>query len=525
VDKGGRTTGPAEQAEVIAFLRDPSSHAGAAVERFETHGNLVFLAGPDAWKIKRAVAFPYLDFSTLERRKVACAREVEVNRGLAPDIYLGCVPITRAGGGSLAFGGGGEVVEWAVHMRRFDQSQLLSNIAAAKAIGPDLARAVADAVLDSHRGAAPDGAAGGAGQVGVLATMLADSLARLKVFDATDVLDFGREARWQLGRTKALLDERARRGCVRRCHGDLHLGNIVLWGGRPLLFDAIEFDEAIATVDTLYDLAFLLMDLDRNGQRPAPNVVLNRYLWRDGDDLSLRGLQALPLFLGCRAGIRAMVTADRAAQEHSDAAERDRERARALLRAALGYLQPAPPRLVAVGGLSGTGKTTLAAALAPELGPAPGAVHLRSDLERKSLFGVEETVRLPAQSYTHEASAQVYAILLRKARLALAAGHAVIVDAVYSAPEERAAIAAVATQLGVPFLGLWLTAASQTLVARVAARRNDASDATSEVVQRQLTQEIGALSPAWRVLGAGGSAEDVHGRAVSALAAGSRHGS
>ena len=124
----------------------------------------------------------------------------------------------------------------------------------------------------------------------------------------------------------------------------------------------------------------------------------------------------------------------------------DRETARAYLRAALGYLEPAPPRLVAVGGLSGTGKTTLAAALAPELGSAPGAVHLRSDLERKSLFGVEETDRLPAQSYTAEASAKVYAIVLRKARLALAAGHSVIADAVYSAPEERSAIEALAAR-------------------------------------------------------------------------------
>jgi predicted kinase len=312
---------------------------------------------------------------------------------------------------------------------------------------------------------------------------------------------------------------------VRRCHGDLHLGNIVLRGGRPLLFDAIEFDEAIATVDTLYDLAFLLMDLDRHGQRPAANVVLNRYLWRDGDDLSLRGLQALPLFLGCRAGIRAMVTAERAAQEQSDAAERDREHARALLRAALGYLEPVPPRLVAVGGLSGTGKTTLAAALAPELGPAPGAVHVRSDLERKNLFGVDETVRLPARSYTPEASAEVYAILLRKARLALAAGQSVIVDAVYSTPEERATIEALAAELGLPFQGLWLIAGSETLVARVAARRNDASDANPEVVQQQLTWEVGALSPAWRLLDAGGSAEDAHRRAASALAAGSSQGS
>src|SRR5204863_9018046 len=125
---------------------------------------------------------------------------------------------------------------------------------------------------------------------------------------------FAHAAQRQLSRATAILDERARSGCVRRCHGDLHLGNIVLWDGRPVLFDAIEFDEAIATVDTLYDLAFLLMDLDRYRQRRAANIVLNRYLWRDGDDPSLRGLQALPLFLGVRAGVRAMVTAERAAQ-------------------------------------------------------------------------------------------------------------------------------------------------------------------------------------------------------------------
>jgi uncharacterized protein len=525
VTNGGRATEPADQAGVIAFLADPSTHGVDVVERFETHGNLVFLAGVDAWKIKRAVRFPYMDFSTLERRKLACAREVEVNRRLAPDIYLGCVHITRAADGSLAFGGGGEPVEWAVHMRRLDQSELLSNIAAAKGIGSDLARAVADTVLESHRGADRAGSSGGAAQVGLLVAELSASLVRLKVFDAADVLRFSRLAKLQHRRAYAILDERARCGCVRRCHGDLHLGNIVLRGGRPVLFDAIEFDETIATVDTLYDLAFLLMDLDRHGQRQAANVVLNRYLWRDGDDLSLRGLQALPLFLGCRAGIRAMVTAERAAQEQSKTAEHDREHARALLRAALGCLEPAPPRLVAVGGLSGTGKTTLAAGLAPDLGSAPGAVHVRSDLERKSLFGVEETTRLPAESYTTESSARVYAILLRKARLALAAGQSVVVDAVYSTAEERAAIEALAAELGAPFQGLWLTAASATLVARVSARRDDASDATSQVVQQQLAWNVGALSPAWARLDAGGSPEDVHRRAASALPAGGPSGS
>lgn len=516
IDRGqGAASGG--QAHVIAFLADPSTHGVDKVERIETHGNLVFLAGGDAWKIKRAVRLPYMDFSTLERRKAACAREVEINRCLAPDLYLGCVPITRSPGGGLAIGGSGEAVEWAVHMRRFDDSALLSKIASAEGIGPELARAVADAVLESHRAAPVASSSDGAAPIGQLTRRLADSLVRLKVFDATEVDRFSRQARRQLDGARAVLDERARSGCVRRCHGDLHMGNIVLSAGRPLLFDAIEFDEAIATVDALYDLAFLLMDLDRHGQRAAANAVLNRYLFRDGDDLALRGLRALPLFLGCRAGIRAMVTAERAAQEASDAAEHGVEHARALLRAAVAYLEPARPRLVAVGGLSGTGKTTLAAALAPQLGSAPGALHLRSDLERKRLSGVEETVRLPAQSYTAETSAAVYAAVLGKARLALAAGHAVVVDAVCSTPEERSAIEGLAAQLGVPFRGLWLTAAGDTLVARVAARRNDASDATSEVVRRQLTWQAGALSPAWMRLDAGGSARDVYSRAATVL--------
>jgi aminoglycoside phosphotransferase family enzyme/predicted kinase len=509
------------QAEVIAFLADPATHDGATtVERFETHGNLVFLAGSEAWKIKRAVRFPYMDFSTLEKRGEACAHEAEINGRLAPGLYLGCVPITRTRDGGLAFRGDGAVVEWAVHMRRFEQSALLASIATREGISPELARAVADTVLDSHRRAQPARGAAGAAQVGMLVTSLADAFARLKVFEAADVVQFQRETERQLRRASGILDERARSGLVRRCHGDLHLGNIVLWQGRPVLFDAIEFDEAIATIDTLYDLAFLLMDLDWHRQREAANVVLNRYLWRCGDDLAFEGLAALPLLLACRAGVRAMVTAERAGQEQPAAAHRDQDKARAYLRTALAYLVPPPPRLIVVGGLSGTGKSTLAAALAPALGAAPGAVHLRSDLERKSLFGVGDTDPLPAHSYTREMRARIYAALRAKARSALAAGHCIVADAVYAAPQDRAAVEALATELGVPFQGLWMTAPPETMTARVASRRDDASDATPEVVRRQLAEDIGVLSPAWSSLDSSASPDEVLRRARIALAAG-----
>lgn len=513
-----RTAEDGDQAAVIAFLADPSSYAGVSqVDRLETHGNLVFLAGEEAWKIKRAVRFAYMDFSTLEKRRVACAREVEVNHRLAPDLYLGCVPITRSGGGRLAFGGDGDIVEWAVHMRRFDQASLLSGIAAAGGIDADLAKAVADAVYDSHRDAPSVASASGTSLLAELVSSICGSLACSDAFAGQDAGTFSRHAQDQIARASATLDRRAEAGCVRRCHGDLHLANIVLWQGRPVLFDAIEFDEKIATIDILYDLAFLFMDLCRYGQAQAANVVLNRYLWRSQNDLDLMGLQALPLFLGLRAGIRAMVTVDRAAQEDRRAAEEDRERAQAYLRAAFEYLAPGPPQLVAVGGLSGTGKSTLAAALAPELGPTPGAVHLRSDLERKTRFGVAETVRLPAEAYSAEVSRSVYDLLCRKARLALAAGQSVVVDAVHARPDERSGIEGVASDLRVPFRGLWLTAAGDELAARVAARRNDASDATPEFVARQLTWDTGALSPAWATLDAGAGPDETLRRAMETL--------
>jgi aminoglycoside phosphotransferase family enzyme/predicted kinase len=508
------------QAEAIAFLSDPASYAARPdkVERFETHGALVFLAGDDAWKIKRAVRFPYMDFSTLEKRKAVCLREVEINRRLAPDIYLGCVPVTRAAGGHLELGGAGEPVEWTVHMRRFDQAQLLSRMAAAGALSPGLVRDLADAAYASHRTAPPSQGAGGAARLErVLAAVSATLDAEREAFDADSLRRFRERAAEQMRRAAGVLDERAAAGFVRRCHGDLHLNNIVLWQGRPVLFDAIEFDDDLATVDTLYDLAFLLMDLDLRGRRAAANAVLNRYLWRSGAELDLKGLCALPLFLGLRSAVRAMVTAERAAQERGDARAGDRAEAGRYLKAALGYLDPAPPQLVAVGGLSGTGKSTLAAALAPETAPAPGAVHLRSDLERKSLFGVDETARLAPDAYTRAAGKKVYATLCAKMSRVLAAGHAGVVDAVFADAEERAAIEAVAADLGVPFQGLWLEAAADRLVERVAARQGDASDATPDVVRQQLARETGPLSPRWTRIDAGGSAAATLGKAREAL--------
>lgn len=500
-----RAQGPREEAqqEVIDFLADPATHGGQTVERHATHGNFVFLAGDQAFKVKRAVRFDYMDFSTLEKRRRACEHEVELNRRWAPEIYLGCVPIRRCGSGALSLDGSGEAVEWAVRMRRFDQADLLSTRATRGEIDADLATGLAYAVHASHANAVHAERSEGTSAVRDLARSIVDALAASRRFarEQTDGLSAAIDV--QLERASDILDERARQGFVRRCHGDLHLANIVLWQGRPVVYDAIEFDDDLATIDTLYDLAFLLMDLECRGLGAAANIVMNRYLWRSGDVLDLQGLAALPLFLVLRAAVRARVSIDRAAQAGSTG---DVEAAQAYFEAALRYVRPGAPRLIVVAGLSGTGKTTLAAALAPGIGAVPGAVHLRSDLERKALAGVGELERLPDTAYTPQARRHVYESLHRKARLVLAAGHSVVIDAVYDAVQERDAIEAVARSLGVPFRAVWLSADKQVMMDRVAARERDASDATPRVVEAQAAKEVGALGEGWTRLAAGGPA-------------------
>ena len=502
----------ADQSEVAAFLATPATHGVGIhrVERIDTHGAMVFLAGQRAYKLKRAVCFPYMDFSTLALRRAACEREVELNRRTAPDLYLGVVPVKRAGDGRLSLGGAGDVVEWLVEMKRFAQDGLGDRLAQKGRLTPELMRALADEVATFHEAAEPlSGSAaaggGGGGLRAVIEGNLSELAERPDLFPEDEVAAFAEASHRALGRVETLLDERMAQGLVRRCHGDLHLRNICVIDGLPTIFDAIEFNDAIACIDVLYDLAFLLMDLDHRGLRSYANLVLNRYL-RHGDDLP--GLAAMPLFLSVRAAVRAKVSISMAAsQARPDAAQPLADEAGVYFRAARDYLEPAPPRLVAVGGLSGSGKTSLARELAPDLGAPPGALHLRSDVLRKALAGVGELNRLPPESYTPAASEAIYAKLLHRTHAALDAGRAVIVDAVYAKPEERAAIEAVARDLGVPFHGLWLECPEDVMIARVAGRRADASDATPEVVRRQLGYDISAVT--WHRLDASGAPEAV----------------
>jgi aminoglycoside phosphotransferase family enzyme/predicted kinase len=511
------------QQDVLAFLADPATYGGGAekVRRIDTHAASVFLAGDRALKIKRAVRFPFLDYSTLEKRKRACAAEIEVNRPLAPELYRGVIAITRDCNGRLAIDGDGEPVEWAVDMVRFDENRTLDHLA--NEIDDDLADALGRAVAAAHDKAPVVDAEPWIEALGAYIDEHVEAFAEhRKIFPAPEIQALAAKSRAHYQRIAPLLRERGRRGLVRRIHGDLHLGNIALIDGAPVLFDAIEFSDIIASGDVLYDLAFLLMDLFERKLPQAANIVLNRYLAETHRDEDLDALTALPFFLSMRAAIRAKVTAAR--MERAAAAERDTiaKSARTYFDFALRAIDPPAPKFIAVGGLSGTGKTRLARALAPLIAPMPGAVIVRSDVERKTLFGAGETEKLPAAAYAPDVTARVYAAIADKARRIVAAGHSAIVDAVFAQPHERDALAAAAKAAKVPLQGLFLTADLATRIARVGGRANDASDAGAAIAQAQEDYDLGRLE--WPKIDASGTVVEILGRARAALSADPRPG-
>ena len=473
---------PAPQAETASLLRRLT---GAAP--IETHISAVFVGPAAALKLKKAVALGFLDFTAPAERARLLRRELELNRPFAPGLYRDVVAVTRGADGRLALDGPGEPVDWVLRMAPVPAADFLDAVAAAGGLDEARLDALADAVVAMHAALPP--LAAGTPPPDLAPVLEGNARAALAAgLPAPRVEAWAAAARQALAQAAPRLAARARDGRVRRCHGDLHLGNLCLWQGQVTPFDALEFDEALGTIDTGYDLAFLLMDLDHRLGRPAANRVLNRYVARGGD-AGLVG--CLPLWLSLRAMIRAHATAGRGASGQG------------YLALAEAMLRPAPPRLVAVGGLQGTGKTRLARALAPALGAAPGALVLRSDEIRKRQAGVAPEVALAAEAYAPAASAAVFAELAATATATLRAGHAVVADGVFLRPEERAAIEAA----GEPFTGFWLVAPLPVLQARIAARREaglrapaqrDASDADAAVLAAAAARDPGPLG--WEVL-------------------------
>jgi hypothetical protein len=453
----------ATQDEVIAFLSNGASYGlpGVKVEPIETHCSIVFLVGDRAYKLKRLIAFSSLDYSTVERRATACRAELELNRRTAPELYLGVHAIRRRAAGELGFDGEGRVIDWVVIMRRFDRADLFDHLADAGRLTPELISALADEIAQFHEAAQRTAGFGGADG---LRTAIERNRCDLKTVEGIlsheAAVSLNNASLDALKRAGPLLDRRRDEGKVRRCHGDLRLANICLLDRRPTLFDAIEFSDQVSCTDVLFDLAFLLIDLQHHGLDVLANILFNRYLDVTGDT---EGLAVLALMLSVRAATRAYILASAVQRQvRREEAQRHAAAARAHLALALSLLADAPAGVIAVGGVGGSGKAAVVHDLAATFRPVPGARVLRSDVARRRLLSIPQNARLPAGAYGEAPTERAYADLALAAQQVVAVGFAVIVDAGFVRAEQRQAMAAAASAASVPFVGLWL-GASQDL--------------------------------------------------------------
>ena len=489
----------------------------------ETHVSTVYLTQTRAYKRKKPVNFPYLDYSTLEKRAYYCRREVELNRRTAPHIYRGVKAICCKNDGSIYLADDpndemlaqDKIIDWVVEMNRFDDSFLLDHLARNQLLPRSLLETLAETIAAFHGDAAIRCDKGGYEGLSFIVSNNAECFKRFAhgIFLPDRVIELNHRTRAEVDRLEHILNQRRQQGLVRQCHGDLHLRNIFLDGDRPVMFDAIEFNDDIGCIDILYDLAFLLMDLDERRLKQEASVVFNRYMDITGD---VTGLAALPLMLSLRAAIRAHVGAAALTEKQGSTTHHEAlEETRLYFENALRHLNRHPPRLIAVGGLSGSGKSHLARSLAPMVHPTPGALVLRSDAIRKRLCGVAMLERLPADAYSTAMSSQTYDRLCTDAQEALISGHTVIADAVFSKPEERQAIESIATTLDIPFIGLWVSATPEIMAERICTRRNNISDATEAVLKQQLAYNLGEIT--WTPVDSSGPASTTKAFALAIL--------
>jgi len=467
------------------------SHPVRDLRVVETHISWVLLTGDFAYKIKKPLDLGFLDFSTLEKRRFFCEEEVRLNRRLAPALYLDAVPITNADG-APRMGGAGPAVEYAVRMRQFPDEARLDHVLARGELGPEHVDQLAAHIAAFHAALPPAGPEVPFGTPENVAQYARQNFCQIRTRlaqsrDLSRLLELETWTERELIERASQITTRRRQGSVRECHGDLHLANMALLAGRVEVFDCIEFNPELRWIDVMSEAAFTVMDLEDRDRRDLANRFLNGYLEAGGD---YGGLDVLRFYLVYRALVRAKVSAIRMAQAELPDADRAKALAQCRDYLALGgaFTRSGQPALLITHGPSGAGKTTLTTPLVENL----GALRLRSDVERKRLFGLAPGARTASGIgegiYGLEADGRTYGRLAELAGTVIQAGYPVIVDATFLKRKRREAFRQLAQRCNTPFAILDFRAPGDTLRERVSLRQaagRDPSEAGIEVLQRQ----------------------------------------
>ncbi|NEX14770.1 MAG: hypothetical protein C1941_08790 [Prosthecochloris sp.] len=478
---------------LVQKLRQPSAypHPVEKIEVVETHISLVFLTGTYAYKIKKAVNLGFLDFSSLENREHFCREELRLNRRLCKELYLDVLPVTIQGE-SVMIGGKGSIIDFVVKMLQFDRTKEVDTLLASNRITGDHIDRISQIVSAFHESAPAAGPDSAYGRAEILIKPIRDNFTeaeRLKSQLQEKVL-LKRLKQWtenEYSRLMPLFAERKANGAVRECHGDMHTGNMVLWKKNVMIFDCIEFNPLLSTIDVMSEIAFLIMDLEHSGHPEYAWRFLNNYLSLTGD---YEGLPLLRFYKTYRAMVRAKVTAIRHLQEENrEEKEKTLAEHYSYISTALTCSSPAHPGLILTCGVSGSGKTSVAREIASHI----PTIHIRSDIERKRLFGLKQFDRsgrdLGREMYSEKSSSRTYTRLFEIASTCLMNGYTVIVDATFLRREERERFMALSRKAQCPVIILNCTAPVKLLEKRVTTRNQsggDASEADRSVLMEQL---------------------------------------
>jgi hypothetical protein len=466
---------------------------GAEIQVVETHISWIFLTGRFAYKLKKPVNLGFLDFSTIELRHRYCLEELRLNRRLCPELYLDVLPVV-AMGSSFRIGAEGPVIDYVVRMVQFDRSFELDRLLQADRLGIEEIDRIVELIVEFHTSAPPAPQDAPFGKPDVLIMPMLENFESLSRSGGSgwesEIAETIRS--WTIEAHRRLipvLRTRKEKGFIRECHGDMHTGNMVLWNGRIMIFDCIEFNSRLSVIDVMSDAAFLFMDLDHSGHKPLAWRFLNLYLSGTGD---YEGLRLLRFYSVYRAMVRAKVTAIRCDQE-GDANRKVAisEQHRTYLALALRYTTLKRPLLVITHGLSGSGKSMHSS----QLSGLAGMVHIRSDVERKRLFGIGQLSRSADTGidiYSSEATEKTYGVMINAARAAIEAGWPVIVDATFLKRTQREMFIMLAESLCCRCRILDFLAPVEVLKQRVSVRyekADDASEADSRVLELQMRSD------------------------------------